>query len=104
VPKRDIRFLRPWGVGAGLWLALSLIVSREYLRSSDARQLLEVSGLLSLLWLQFGFAGLFHRLVRGPRRQVFPLFLTILCPPLLLLLLDLLLAWWLGKVPPLSWP
>ncbi len=102
--SRETRFLRPWVLGVMVWLALSLVVSREYLRTAEPRYLLELSGLLSLLWVQFGFAGMFHTLRKEKGRKVLALFLVTLVPPLMLFFLNIATAWWLGKSAYLPWP
>jgi len=87
-----MRIPHPWVFGASLWLSLSLLVSLEVFRSLGTDHLFEFSGLLSLLWLQFGFAGLFHTLRNGLGRNLVPLALITLLPPLLLFLFNLYLA------------
>lgn len=88
---REIRSLYPWLFGALLWLMLALVVSQEYLRVSEAEHLLEISGLLGLLWMQFGFAGLFHTLRKERGRRAILFLLITLVPPLLLLTNNLVL-------------
>ena len=80
-----------------VWLALSLAVSWEYLRAPEPRHLLELGGILSLLWVQFGFAGLFHTLRKEKGTKVLALSLVPLVPPLILFFLNIATSWWLGK-------
>ncbi len=79
-----MRISRPWILAAFLWLSLSLLISSEILHTLGPNHLLTISGLLSLLWLQFGFAGLFHTLLKERGRNLVPMALIALLPPLLL--------------------
>ena len=89
----ELRVLRPWIIGAILWLILSVFVSVEHLRSDQPDYLLELGALMSMLWLQFAFAGLFNTLrnERG-RRALFFLVIAIV-PPLLLYCINTILLW-----------
>ena len=88
---REIRFLRPWIIGALVWLVLGLVVSLEHLRSTQPHYLFELSGLMTILWLEFCFAGLFHTLRKEKGRKAIPLLLIALLPPLVLFCVDLVL-------------
>jgi hypothetical protein len=88
---RELRFLRPWVFGASVWLMLSLIVSLAHLRSGQPHYLFELGGLMTLLWIEFGFAGMFHTLRKEKGRKVIPLLLITLLPPLALFCIDFVL-------------
>ena len=90
----DNRYLRPWILGALVWGTLSLIILLEYREQPDPRYLNELWFLVSLLWLEFGFAGLFHCLRHGLRARLGRMLLVSLLPPLVLHLLIFLLADW----------
>jgi len=93
---RDFKFLRPWMRGALIWFALSLIVVLEHLKTESPDHLFEFCLLLSLLWMEFGFAGIFHNLIKEQGRRIAPLLLTTVLPPLLLFLVSFYAAWWMG--------
>ncbi len=76
-----------WLLGAILWLLLSLIISLEVLHTLGSEHLFVFSGLLSLLWLQFGLGSFFHSLLKGRSRELIALALITIFPPLLLFLL-----------------
>ena len=57
---QDNRYLRPWILGAVVWGTISLTILLEYRKQPDPRYLHELWFLVSLLWLEFGFAGMFH--------------------------------------------
>ncbi len=83
------RFLIPWILGAVFWLYISFVTLLEYQRIRVPGQdyLTELWLLLSLLWLQFGFAGIFQA-VRGRRGfKILAFFLISILPPLLLYVL-----------------
>ena len=86
-----MRFLRPWLAGALIWAGLSLIVVNEYRKTGEREHLMVLCFLLSLLWMEFGVAGLFDALRKGRRQRLLPLLLVTLLPPLLLCLLSHLL-------------
>jgi hypothetical protein len=96
---RETGFFRPWVIGASVWLVLSLIVSLEHLRTPPPHYLVEFSGLMSLLWMQFGFAGLFHSLRKERGRQIVPFLVIIFLPPAILFLINLYLGWRLSGLP-----
>ena len=81
------RFLRPWAIGGSIWLVLSLLLLSEYKRVSGGQHVIEIWFLLSLLWAEFGFAGVYHCLRRRRGRGLGALVLVLLIPPLLLFLL-----------------
>ena len=93
---RDFKFLRPWMRGALIWFALSLIVVLEHLKTESPDHLFEFCLLLSLLWMEFGFAGIFHNLIKEQGRRIAPLLLTTVLPPLLLFLVSFYAAWRMG--------
>ncbi len=76
--------LGPWIVGALAWGAISLIVLDEYLESGAIEQLNQIGFLMSLLWLQFGFAGVFQSIRNRGAKGLPALLLVIVLPPLLL--------------------
>ena len=92
----DLQFLRPWIRGALIWFVLSLTVVLEHLKTESPGHLFEFCLLLSLLWMEFGFAGIFHNLIRERGRRIAPLVLATLLPPLLLFLVSFYAAWWAG--------
>ncbi len=79
---REMRFLRPWISWALVWLMLSVTITLEYLRLNEPRHLFEICGFLSLFWMQFGFAGLFHTLRKERGRRVIPFLLIAPLPRL----------------------
>ena len=56
------RRFRPWALGGLAWAIASYLVVREYLEQTEGEYLKELCILLSLLWWQFVFAGLFQAL------------------------------------------
>lgn len=93
---RDLQFLHPWIRGALVWFAVSLTVVLELLKTGSSDNLFEFCLLLSLLWVEFGFAGIFHTLVKEQGRRIVPLLLTTILPPLLLFLASFYAAWQVG--------
>ena len=89
---RETRFLRPWVLGASAWLVLSIIISLEHLRAPPPHYLLELGGLMSLLWMQFGFAGLFQAMKKGRKRYRLLFVMITILPPVILLLINSALA------------
>ncbi len=83
------RFLTPWILGALVWLFVGLTILLEYRKTQPAGQgyLTELWFLVSLLWLQFGFAGIFQAVRGGRGFKILAHFLVALTPPLLLYLL-----------------
>ena len=81
---RGIAYLRPWIVGGGVWLLVGLVVLLDYRRLPDATYLNELWLLLSLLWLEFPFAGLYSSLRSGRYERVPGLVAVALAPPMLL--------------------
>jgi hypothetical protein len=79
-----LRNLRAWFVGASVWLVVSLVVLLEHLRSTRPDYLLEISWLMSLLWLQFGFAGIFHALRKENGQNALAFLIISFLPPLIL--------------------
>jgi hypothetical protein len=77
-----------------VWGVVSLTVLLEYRKQPDPRYLHELWFLVSLLWLEFGFAGIFHCLRHGLRRRIGKLVLASLLPPLVLHLLVFVLGDW----------
>ncbi len=71
-------------VGALAWGAISLIVLDEYLESGATGQLNQIWFLMYLLWLQFGFAGVFQSVRNRGAKGLPSLLLVIILPPLLL--------------------
>jgi len=90
---RELRYLRPWLVGATVWLMVSLVVSLVHLRSAQPDYLFELSGLMCLLWLQFGFAGMFHTLRKEKERNAMRLLVISLLPPLVLFCINFIMLW-----------
>ena len=86
------RYLRPWIAGALVWGILSRVVLLEYQRQPNPRYLHEIWFLVTLLWLEFGFAGIFHCLRHGLRVRLGNMLLVSLLPPLILYFLVFVLA------------
>jgi hypothetical protein len=93
---RDFQFLQPWIKGALIWFAVSLIVVLEHLKTGSSDNLFDFCLLLSLLWVEFGFAGIFHTLLKEQGRKIVPLLLITTLPPLLLFIVGFYAAWRAG--------
>ncbi len=80
------RFLIPWFLGAVFWVFVSLTVLLEYQKTQPPGQghLRELWFLLSLLWLEFGFAGIYQAVRKKRGYKILALVLTTILPPLLL--------------------
>ena len=87
------RFLRTWALAGLAWLLLSLTVSLAHLRSTQPYYLFELSGLMTILWLEFCFARMFHTLRKERGRYVRPLLLVAVLPPVFLFFINLTLLW-----------
>ena len=97
--RYDRRFFRPWIIGAVIWGGLSLTILVAYIEEGDFRYLNELWFLLSLLWMQFGFAATFHAIRRKRRRNLTNLLLVMFLPPLILrFIIFILVAWHLERV------
>lgn len=70
-----------------IWGFVSLVTVAEYLKLGTTKHLDQFWFLLSLLWLLFGFAAIFNALIRTRLRDLVPLILVAVVPPLLLYLL-----------------
>jgi hypothetical protein len=68
----------------------------ELLKTGSSDNLFEFCLLLSLLWVEFGFAGMFHTLLKERGRRIVPLLLITTLPPLLLFLASFYAAWRVG--------
>ena len=90
--------LRPWVFGAIAWMCISLVIIIEYLRMGESKYLNQFWFLLSLLWLEFGFAGLFYLLVKRRGQQLTVFIMVTLIPPLVLYLLILIISRWIFDV------
>ena len=88
----EVRSLRPWMLGALVWAFLSAMVVLEYVDQDEPEYLTQIWFILSLLWWQFCFAGIFSAVRRHQRRRLPGLLLLSLLPPLLLHFLVRLLA------------
>jgi len=86
------RTYRPWVLGAVGWCCISLVVLLEYLAGDDAKYVDGLWLVLSLLWWQFGFAGIFNALRHYRYRDVPFLVLITLLPSLLVYAMVRLLA------------
>ena len=75
--------LKGWIVGALLWLALSLAVLNAHIVHSGGSHWEEMWFFMSLLWFQFGFAGLFNTLLKRRHHQILDRLLIALTPPVL---------------------
>jgi len=81
-------------LGALVWGVLSLTILLEYRRQPNPQYLQEIWFLMSLLWLEFGFAGIFHCLRHGLRRRLGKMLLVSFLPPLILHFLVFVLTNW----------
>jgi hypothetical protein len=81
---RALAYLRPWIIGGGAWLLICLVILLHYRRLPEPVYLHELWLLLSLLWLEFPFAGLFSCLRQHRYRRISGLVLAALAPPALL--------------------
>jgi len=79
--------LRPWLIAASTWLACSLIILDAYLEQMGNGSLKDLCFLMSMLWMQFGFAALFHTLLKQRGRHLLALILVTILPPILLYLI-----------------
>ena len=84
-------------MGGVVWLLASLAVVTEYVQTSEPKYLVEILGLLSVLWFEFGFAGLFHSIRRNKGRNLALLLGVTVVPPLLWWTTSLVLIWVFGK-------
>lgn len=76
--------MRPWLIAASIWLACSLIILDAYLEQVGNGYLKDLCFLISLFWMQFGFAALFNTLLKQQGRHLLALILVTILPPLLL--------------------
>jgi len=90
---KELRALRSWITGALLWLILSVLISLEHLQSDQPDYLFELGGLMSIFWLQFGFAGMFHTLRKERGRRARAFILISFVPPLMLYCINTALLW-----------
>ena len=82
--RDNLRFLRPWIIGAVVWSGIVLAVISALIAQGNTEHFHPVYYLFTVLWLQFGFAGTFQ-LLRNWRLRVLPYFLlVILLPPFIL--------------------
>jgi len=93
--KGSYRFLRPWLIAASIWLACSLLILDAYLEQVGNGYLKDLCFLMSMLWMQFGFAALFHTLLKQRGRHLLALILVTILPPLLLYLTVFSPLFWL---------
>jgi hypothetical protein len=68
----------------------------ELLKTGSSDNLFEFCLVLSLLWVEFGFAGMFHTLLKEQGRRIVPLLLITTLPPLLLFIVSFYAAWRVG--------
>ncbi len=87
--------MRPWLITASIWLACSLTILDAYLEQVGNGYLKDLCFLMSLFWIQFGFAALFHTLLKQRGRHLLALILVTTLPPLLLYLTVFSLVFWL---------
>ncbi len=93
--KGNYRFLRPWLIAASIWLACSLIILDAYLEQVGNGYLKDLCFFMSMLWVQFGFAAMFHTLLKQRGQHLFALILVTITPPLLLYLIVYSPVFWL---------
>ena len=77
----------PWIIGAVTWGLASAILLGHHLRQGSPTHWVELWFLFSLLWFQFGFAGLFSDLIKRRYGRIRERILVALAPPVLLYLL-----------------
>ena len=87
-----LRNLRPWLLGALAWTFLSLTVILDYAEQGEPEHLVPLWFVLSLLWWQFCFAGIFSALRHSQHRRLPGLLAISLIPPALLHLLILIIT------------
>ncbi len=87
--KGNYRFFRPWLIAASVWGICGLVVLDAHVEQVGTEHLKELWFLMSLLWIQFGFAAVFHSLLKQRGRRFLALLLITLLPPLLLYLIIL---------------
>jgi hypothetical protein len=63
------------------------MVLNAYIEQAGTRYLKDLWFLTSLLWVQFGFAAIFHSLLKQKGRHLVALILLAILPPLLLYLI-----------------
>ena len=90
--------LRPWIFGALAWMCISLVIIIEYLNMGESKYLNQLWFLLSLLWLEFGFAGLFSSVVKRKGEHLAVLVMLTLIPPSALYLLMFIISRWVFSV------
>lgn len=86
-PNPDPGFLRPWIIGAAAWGILACILLDEYKRKGDPLYLPDIFLILTLLWLQFGFAAIFQAVYSGRFSRLSGYTAVTLVPPLIVYLL-----------------
>jgi len=79
----DRHFLLPWLIGASIWGILSCILLAEYKRKGDLLYLKDIFFLLSLLWVQFGFAAIFNAVFSRRYGRLKGYIAVTILPPLL---------------------
>ncbi len=79
--------IKPWIISAVIWEFVSLVIVAEYLKLGTTQHVDEFWLILSFLWLLFGFAAVFNALMRTRVRDLVPLILIAIVPPLTLYLL-----------------
>lgn len=82
---------RGWVVAAVVWLSLAYLLLQELHDLEGERLLLDAWRLTSLLWAQFGLAGVLAAGFKGHHHRIPLQLIVTLFPPLLLYLLMLLL-------------
>jgi hypothetical protein len=75
-------FILSWLVGTGAWGILSYILLAEYKRIGESIYLTDLFFLLSILWVQFGFAGIFNAIYTRRYGRVKAFVAITLVPPL----------------------
>ena len=72
---------RPWILGGLAWAVISYVVTGEYLAQTGGEYLRELCMLLSLVWWQFAFAGVFQALRHGEHWKLPGLTAMAFLPP-----------------------
>lgn len=80
-------FLLPWAIAALFWGLSSCFLLDEYKRAGDPRYLRDIFFLLSLFWMQFGFAAIFNTIYSGRYARLKSYIAVTFLPPLLVYLL-----------------
>ena len=85
--NQNRHYLRPWIISAWIWGILCSVILEEYKRKGDPLYLQDIFLMLTLLWAQFGFAGLFNALYSRRYNRLSGYAAITIVPPLILYVL-----------------